>query len=99
MSEADQSALASERPRPGRSQKSGEGWFARHWLKLVLSLGVAIGFAYLMHAGALPILPGAEAFQRVRWWTVPTYALLWSGVHFIRAGRWYFLLAPVHRVP
>ena len=75
-----------------------EGWFARHWLKLVLSLAVAAGFAYLMHAGALPIVPSRDAFERVRWWTLPGYFVLWCGVHFVRAGRWYFLLAPIHRV-
>jgi uncharacterized protein (TIRG00374 family) len=76
-----------------------EGWFARHWLKLLLSLAVAAGFAYLMHAGALPIVPSRDAFERVRWWTLPGYFVLWCGVHFVRAGRWYFLLAPIHRVP
>lgn len=76
-----------------------QGFFARHWLKLVVSLAIALGFGWLMHAGALPIVPGRDAFSHTRWWTVAAYVAIWSGVHYLRAARWYWLLEPIHRVP
>ena len=75
------------------------GWLKRHWLKLLASLLVAAGFVWLLHKGALPILPSAAAFSRMRWWTVPAYVGLWCIVHVIRAARWHWLLAPIHPIP
>lgn len=75
------------------------GWLGRHWLKLVASLAIAGAFGWLLRAGALPILPGREAFRDMRWWAAPGYVLVWCVVHYVRAVRWYFLLLPVHRVP
>jgi hypothetical protein len=75
------------------------GWLKQHWLKLVASLAIALGFAWVLHAGALPIVPNRAAFAHVRWWTVAAYLVLWSIIHFVRAVRWHWLLLPVHRVP
>lgn len=75
------------------------GWLSRHWLKLVASVAIAGGFAWLLRAGALPILPGRGAFAQVKWWAVATYVLVWCFVHYVRAVRWYWLLRPVHHVP
>jgi uncharacterized protein (TIRG00374 family) len=72
---------------------------SRHWPKLVVSLVIAVGFAWLMHQGALPLVPHREAFARVDWFTVFLYVCFWSAVHVVRTGRWYWLLAAVHRVP
>lgn len=74
-------------------------WLRRHWLKLAASLAIAFAFGWLLHAGALPILPGREAFRHMQWWAIPGYVLVWCVVHYVRAVRWYFLLLPVHRVP
>jgi hypothetical protein len=74
-------------------------WLRRHRLKLATSIVIALGLGYILHAGALPILPTRQALAGVRWWTVPTYMALWGAVHVLRAGRWYWLLAPVCRVP
>jgi uncharacterized protein (TIRG00374 family) len=57
------------------------------------------GFAWLLHAGALPIVPPEAAFEGVRWWAVAGYAGIWTLILLARATRWYWLLAPVHRVP
>jgi hypothetical protein len=73
-------------------------WLARHWLKVSVSLLIGVGFAALLHAGALPIVPSKEAFAQVRWWTVAAYVGLWSIVHWVRAARWHWLLAPLHAV-
>jgi hypothetical protein len=74
-------------------------WLARHWPKMVASSIIVAGFVWLMRAGALPILPGREAFAHMRWWTVGGYVLLWSLVHYVRAVRWHYLLVPIHPVP
>lgn len=74
-------------------------WLARHWLKVLASTLIALGFAWLLHAGALPIVPDGRAFEGVRWWSVAAYVVLWSVVHWVRAARWYWLLAPIHPVP
>lgn len=75
------------------------GWLKRHRIKLAASLLVGAGFAWLMHAGALPLLPSSQALARVRWWTVVGYVALWCCVHVVRGARWTWLLTPVHRVP
>jgi glycosyltransferase 2 family protein len=74
------------------------GWARRHAGALAGSLAIFAGFAWLLHAGALPIVPPAGAFLRFRWWAVPGYALLWLTVLLLRSGRWHFLLAPIETV-
>ncbi len=74
-------------------------WLRRRRFEVAASLAVAGGFAWLLHAGALPLVPGAQAFAHVRWWTVAAYIALWSCVHVMRAARWSLLIAPVHPVP
>lgn len=71
----------------------------KHWLKLVVSTAIALGFVGLLHQGALPILPNKEAFEQFQWWTFWGYLALWSVVHWLRAVRWHFLLAPISVVP
>lgn len=75
-----------------------ESFVRRHWGKLVASVLIALGFGWLLHAGALPLVPSREAFADVKWWTVGGYVLLWCAVHVLRAARWYWLLLPVHPV-
>jgi glycosyltransferase 2 family protein len=75
------------------------GWWRRHWGKLAVSILIALGFAWLLHAGALPLVPGRAAFSNVSWGAVLGYVLLWCLVHVLRAVRWYWLLLPVHPVP
>jgi hypothetical protein len=82
-----------------RETEPRASFLSRHWGKLALSIGIAVGFAWLLHAGALPLVPGRGAFAEVRWWTVGGYVVLWSMVHVLRAARWYWLLEPIHRVP
>jgi hypothetical protein len=95
-SHAERRPGSNEAPRGGSPAKS---WLRRHRVKLVASLLIGAAFVWLLHAGALPLVPDASAFGAVRWWTVPGYIAVWIVVHLIRAGRWYWLLAPVQRVP
>jgi glycosyltransferase 2 family protein len=69
------------------------------FIKLGLSLLIAGFFVYLMRQGALELWPGARAFDRVQWSSVALYVVLLGFQQLVRAGRWYFLLAPVQRVP
>jgi glycosyltransferase 2 family protein len=75
------------------------GWWRRHWGKLAVSLLIAIGFVWLLEAGALPLVPSRAAFSDVSWGAVLGYLLLWCAVHVLRAVRWYWLLLPIHPVP
>ncbi|HVU01719.1 MAG TPA: lysylphosphatidylglycerol synthase transmembrane domain-containing protein [Polyangiaceae bacterium] len=74
-------------------------FLAKHGVKLAFSLVLAGTFVWLLHAGALPVLPPREAFAEVEWGIVVLYVLGWSLVHFVRAWRWTFLLEPIERVP
>ena len=68
-------------------------------LKLGASLLVAGFFVFLLRQGTLELWPGTRAFARVDWQAVVlSVSLLWTQ-QFIRAARWYYLLAPVQRVP
>ena len=78
---------------------SEPAWIVRHWSKLLFSLLMAGGFVWLLYAGALPLIPPREAFGQVWWWGFVLHLLIWSVMHFVRAGRWYWLLAAVQRVP
>jgi len=71
----------------------------RHWVKVLLSLLVAASFGWLLHKGALPLVPPASSFAQMKWWTVPVALLVWSAVHFLRAVRWIWLLEPIAKVP
>lgn len=74
-------------------------WIRRHALALVASFAVAFGFAWLLHKGALPVVPHREDFAGIVPWTVVVYALLYLVALYLRAHRWAWLLAPIHPVP
>lgn len=63
--------------------------------KLLLSMALGGLFAWLVDRGGVPLLPPAEAFQRVAWWTVGAYGASLLVVQFFRASRWRFLIEPV----
>jgi glycosyltransferase 2 family protein len=74
-------------------------WLKRNGIRLLASLGIAGACVWLLRAGALPIWPEPEVLAKVSWPLVATYALLYSVLHFVRAARWYWLLAAVKPVP
>ncbi len=67
-------------------------------MALLASLGVALGLFWLLHQGALPVLPDRAAQKDLRWAAIPLYALFYLLVLFVRGVRWYWLLTPVHLV-
>jgi hypothetical protein len=69
------------------------------WLKLGLSLLPALAFVWLLQRGGLPLIPTEQALAEFDRMSIVWYALLWSAMYFVRTSRWYWLLAPVQRVP
>lgn len=67
--------------------------------KLVISLVLGGLFVWLYQRGGVPLIPDAEAFERVVWWTVPAYLGTLAITHFFRASRWRFLIRPVKDLP
>lgn len=78
---------------------SEPAWIVRHWPKLLFSLLMAGGSVWLLYAGALPLVPPREALGQVWWGGFLLHLLIWTVMHFVRAGRWYWLLAAVQPVP
>ena len=71
----------------------------RLWPKLLISIALGVLFAWLAARGGVPLLPPSSAFAQVSAWAVPGYLLSLGVVHFFRASRWRFLIAPVKRMP
>jgi hypothetical protein len=83
---------------PAPSLATPQGFLRRHGMKLVLSLILGAGLAWVLADGGLPLVPSAWTFTGVRWWTLPVYVALIGAGHYFRAIRWRFLLRPLGRV-
>jgi glycosyltransferase 2 family protein len=75
-----------------------QGLLQKHGLKLVVSLVLGAGIAWVLSRGGLPLLPPASTFASLRAWTVPVYVLTLALVHWFRAIRWRHLLRAVGEV-
>jgi hypothetical protein len=81
-----------------QSARSGIGaWLREHALALAGSLLVMGGFIWLLQAGALPVVPPAEAWSSVKGWAVALYVALFSALHLVRCTRWGLLVARAQR--
>lgn len=67
----------------------------RHGVKALVSIAIAVAFAWVLLRAGLPIVPGKEAMSRVRWPLVAAHAGILFCVHFVRAIRWRHLLRPI----
>lgn len=83
---------------PPPSLATPQGFLRRHGMKLVLSLLLGACLAWVLADGGLPLVPSAETFAGVRWWTLPVYVALIGTGHYFRAFRWRFLLRPLGQV-
>ncbi|MGD8861719.1 MAG: lysylphosphatidylglycerol synthase transmembrane domain-containing protein [Myxococcales bacterium] len=84
----------------GREAPTGSASLLRRVLpKLLVSLALGALFAWLVSRGGVPLLPRAAALQSVAPWAIPVYLLSLVAVHWFRASRWRFLIAPVQYVP
>jgi hypothetical protein len=69
------------------------------WMKLGLSLLPAAGFVWLLQRGALPLVPDRDALAKVPAGSIVLYVAVWTAMYLVRTSRWWFLLAPIERVP
>lgn len=67
--------------------------------KLMLSIALGAGFAYLVRKGGVPLLPTREMLAQLAPWAIPVYVASLLAVHWFRASRWRFLIAPVRKLP
>ena len=63
--------------------------------RLALSLALGALFAWLIARGGVPLLPSIDQLRRVDGQLLGVYALVLLSMHFVRATRWRFLVAPV----
>jgi uncharacterized protein (TIRG00374 family) len=74
-------------------------WLRQHAAALVGSLLFVGGLLWLLHRGALPVVPPAQAWGGVRGWGVGLYLALFLVVHFLRCARWGLLVEAQQRPP
>jgi uncharacterized protein (TIRG00374 family) len=74
-------------------------WLRDHALTLGGSVLFIGGLLWLLRAGALPVVPPAEAWAEVRGWTVMGYVGVFLVVHFLRCARWGLLIPEGERPP
>lgn len=69
------------------------------WTKVVVSLGIAVGFGYWVQTQGIRLVPPAEDMVLLwdNWWGVTGFAICLVAVHFFRAYRWVYLLRPLAR--
>lgn len=63
--------------------------------RLLLSLVLGGIFAWLIARGGVPLLPSIDQLTRVDPQLMGVYVLVLLSMHFVRATRWRFLVAPV----
>ncbi|HVU01245.1 MAG TPA: lysylphosphatidylglycerol synthase transmembrane domain-containing protein [Polyangiaceae bacterium] len=63
--------------------------------RLVASLVLAVGFAWMLRRGGIPLAPGAAAFAEASWWLFPVAVLTNSVAAYFRTCRWIHLLRPI----
>jgi uncharacterized protein (TIRG00374 family) len=86
-------------PSSEKTEQPERSLLARLAPKLVLSIALGAGFAYLVNKGGVPLLPTRQMLSHLAPWAVPVYLLSLCAVHWFRASRWRFLIAPVRQLP
>src|SRR5450432_3180109 len=82
-----------------REESPKPGLVRRHLRAIAASLALTIGFSWGMKAGALPFVPPAAALARVDAWLAVGFALAMLASMLTKYVRYYFLLAPIARLP
>ena len=86
-------------PTHAEAPPEGRSLAGRMLPKLLISVVLGALFAWLAARGGVPLVPPMAAFASVRPWAVPVYVGTLLVLHYFRASRWRFLIAPVKRVP
>jgi hypothetical protein len=81
-----------------RLNRGGLDFLKRHLRAVIASLALAVGFAWVLRAGALPLFPPRGALDGLDPWLVAfsAFSILFS--MFTRIARSYFLLIPIAQV-
>jgi uncharacterized protein (TIRG00374 family) len=74
---------------------SEESAFRKLLPRLGISLALGGLFAWLIARGGVPLLPSLDALRAVDPQLMGVYVLVLISMHFVRATRWRFLVAPV----
>lgn len=83
----------------GAAPPARDGSFlAKNGGKLLVSLLLGGGLAWLLARGGLPLVPPAASFVHLRGWTIPASLALLIVGHVLRGLRWRHLLRPVGEV-
>jgi uncharacterized membrane protein YbhN (UPF0104 family) len=63
--------------------------------RVAVSLLIAIGLAWAMSKGGLPIAPPEHAKHSLHWWGIPAFFVLVCLGAYWRTARWIYLLRPL----
>jgi uncharacterized protein (TIRG00374 family) len=83
----------------GAPEPDQQSLLARIAPKLLLSIALGGACAFIVSSGGVPLVPAGDDLSRIAPWAVPVYLLSLALVHWFRATRWRYLIAPVKRVP
>ena len=84
----------------GKNELKAPASFMReHALTLAGSVLFVGGLLWLLHQGALPVVPPAEAWASVHGWSIAMYVGAFSLVHCLRCIRWGLLVEARQRPP
>src|SRR5690606_15568062 len=71
----------------------------RHARAIAASVALLVALAWVLRAGALPLIPRARAFAQVDPWGVVGMAVLLLASTLLRLARYHLLIAPVAPLP
>ena len=83
----------------GEAPPAAKSWLRDNAVVLVGSLLFVGGLVWLLHQGALPVVPPPEAWVSVRAWAIAAYAALFVVLHCLRCTRWALLIDEAQRPP
>lgn len=71
------------------------------WVKVLVSLSIAVGFGFWVHRKGIALLPSADQLSVLvrNWWAIPVFIIILCAVHCLRAYRWLYLLRPISTDP
>lgn len=74
------------------------GFIRRHVKALIASVGLVVGFVWLMRRGALPLLPPDGTLDRLDAWKLVAFEMGMLVSMLAKYGRFHFLIAPLARL-
>jgi uncharacterized protein (TIRG00374 family) len=79
--------------------QESKGFLRKNAGKLVASAVITAGILFTLQKGGLTLWPKSEAFDHVRWISIPAYLVTVGIMSYFRAVRWRFLLRSFAEVP